>query len=339
MKTVISIENLSIAYKFKKRIKTIKKNINLRANEGELIALIGANGVGKSTFLRTISSLQKHFFGKIKIFNKEINKYSNIEMSKKLSFVSTEIINVNNLKVKDLVALGRFPYTNFIGKLKEKDKFKINSALEITGMKNFADKYINEISDGERQKVMIAKTLAQDTDIIILDEPTAFLDVENKYEIISILKKLSEENNKTIIFSSHDLNITMQEADKIWLFLENETYENSAEDLILNNIFDKLFHNKKIIFDKKKFDFVRTNNEKNFKINLISDENLEKFLTKKALERINFKITENSKMKIFIEKDLKKTIWIFKIQDEKKICHSIYELIFILKKIKKTIKF
>ncbi|OQY00061.1 MAG: hypothetical protein B6I24_00655 [Bacteroidetes bacterium 4572_128] len=313
MKTVISIENLSIAYKLKKRIKTIKKNINLIANEGELIALIGANGVGKSTFLRTISSLQKHFFGEIKIFNKEINKYSNIEMSKKLSFVSTEIINVNNLKVKDLVALGRFPYTNFIGKLKEKDKFKISSALEITGMKNFANKYINEISDGERQKVMIAKTLAQDTDIIILDEPSAFLDLENKYEIISILKKLSEENNKTIIFSSHDLNITMQEADKI------------------------CFHNKKIIFDNKKFDFIRKNNNKNFKINLISDENLEKFLTKKALERINFKITENSKMKIFIKKDLKKTIWIFKIQNEKKICYSIYELIFILKKIKKIL--
>ena len=252
---IITTENLSIGYSEKGGKKIIKKDINLNALHGELVALIGGNGVGKSTLLRTLAGFQPFLSGNVLVKGKDLSNYREKELASLLSFVSTEIIRVSNLSVFDLVALGRYPHTNWSGRLNEEDRQKVEEALEMVGLQGYENRMINYISDGERQKTMIARTLAQDTDIILLDEPTAFLDLSNKYEIVHILHRLAGERGKTILFSTHDLTTAIAECDRIWLMLEEEVKEGSPEDLILDGSFSSLFHKKNLYFDTEKGDY------------------------------------------------------------------------------------
>ncbi len=334
---ILNIQNLDIGYS---SAKAILSDIRLTANRGELIALIGRNGAGKSTLLRTISKLQKPLSGDIIIDKKNINSFSRNELAKMISFVSTEAININNLKVVDLVSLGRFPHTNWFGKLKVHDLTLINEAISMVSMEDYVNNNVNEISDGERQRVMLARTLAQDTEVIILDEPTAFIDLPNKYEIISILNQLAKNRNKTIIFSTHDLNIAIQQADKIWLMLPNDTHkqkgeiiEGAPEDLILNNTFSMIFDNKKLNFDKTNGDFkiFNQNTKATNRLGLIIEESIEPIYTdwtKKALERLGFEVDCNKSLKenIIIKKDADKIQWLFEKNNDKFVFNSIYEL-------------
>ena len=341
MQSIIKIRNLSIGYFIsnrkltffqKNKLKTIHEKINLTAYKGELIALIGSNGAGKSTLLKTLAGLQNSFEGSIFIDKKLINNYSKKELAKKLSFVSTENIDVDNLKVKDLVALGRFPHTNWVGKMTKEDQKKVYQSLDLLGMSAYSERNIKELSDGEKQRVMIARTLAQDTKIILLDEPSAFLDVSNKYEIVNILKQFCEEEEKTIIFSSHDLNIAIKEVDKIWLVLENKIEENAPEDLILNESFNQIFNNSKLFFDQKTGVFLKKQIF-NKNINLQGEDNVYKFWTKKALERLNFKVLENSNYDetILIESSQKQIKWVYQNKNFVNYFYSIYDLAFFLK--------
>ncbi|RLD63816.1 MAG: ABC transporter ATP-binding protein [Bacteroidetes bacterium] len=322
---IINITDLDVGYIFsKKKNKTIHADINLSSFKGELTALIGKNGIGKSTLLRTICNLQKSLNGNIEIFNKEISQYSQNDLAKRISFVSTEAINVGYMKVFDFVALGRFPYTNWIGKLTNKDVELVREALALVKMDAFAQKYLNEISDGERQRVMIARTLAQDTDIIILDEPTAFLDMPNKYEIVHLLNHLTKTKNKTIIFSSHDIDIAMSQCDKMWLMFDNSIIEGAPEDLILNNIFSEIFENTNLNFNINTGEF-KTINHTNNHIGLIG-EGIYFFWTKKALERMGFIVNRNKSVsnKIVIKTDNQNTKWM--LEGKEIVFNSIYEL-------------
>ncbi|NOQ27196.1 MAG: ATP-binding cassette domain-containing protein [Bacteroidales bacterium] len=331
---ILKIENLEIGYPSKKDVNNILfKNINLSGNTGELIALVGKNGIGKSTLLRNIAGLQESIKGDILFFDKHKESYSRTEFARMVSFVSTEIVNINNLSVFDLVSLGRFPHTNWFGKLRSDDIIKSKRALEMVSMDSFARKNVNEISDGERQRVMVARTLAQDTQIIALDEPTAFLDLPNKYEIVHLLNKLSKQENKTIIFSTHDLNIAIQEADKIWLMLEDEIIEGAPEDLILNETFNKIFEKSNLSFDKLKGDFrmKRTHSEK---IGLIG-EGVYYNWTKKALERLNFLVKKSNESILNVNIEEKDDRHVWKLNESGNIheFNSIYELSLYLKKI------
>lgn len=331
---VIEINDLEIGYSLKKNQKNILfKNINLTANSGELIALVGKNGVGKSTLLRNIAGLQEPFNGDIILNNKSIKKYKRSEFARLVSFVSTEIVNVSNLKVFDLVALGRFPHTNWMGKLQTKDIVSSNDAIEMVGMKSYLNKNVNEISDGERQRVMIARTLAQDTKVIVLDEPTAFLDLPNKYEIVHLLNNLSKTENKTVIFSTHDLNIAIQEADKIWLMLDDEIVEGASEDLILNETFDKLFEKSNLNFDKIKGDF-RMKRKHPIKIGLMG-EGMHYNWTKKALERLGYSVMKGNEEIDFVDIQVRNDHcrWILHKNKNQLKFNSIYDLSLRLKNI------
>jgi len=329
---ILKIKNLEIGYPSKNGVNNILfKDINLSGNSGELIALIGKNGIGKSTLLRNITGLQQSINGEIHFFDKSKENFSRTEFARMVSFVSTEIVNVSNLSVFDLVSLGRFPHTNWFGKLQSGDIIKSTRALEMVGMNDFARKNINEISDGERQRVMIARTLAQDTKIIVLDEPTAFLDLPNKYEIIHLLNKLSKQESKTVIFSTLDLNIAIQEADKIWLMLDDEINEGAPEDLILNETFNKIFEKSNLNFDKVKGDF-RMHRKHAEKIGLIGDGIYYNW-TKKALERLNFSVEKGNEtiqhVKIEIGNNICK--WKLTEPENKQEFYSIYELSLYLK--------
>lgn len=204
---MIALKQLEIGYKQKLRPLSIFKNITATFHEGDLVGLMGDNGVGKSTLLKTMTGSLKALSGEVLLNNKNIRTYTASELAQQLSIVVTEKIGGFNLTVWDVVASGRIPYINIFGKLDKTDEAIIARCIEQMGLGALKDKFVDELSDGQRQKAMIAKSLAQQTQMIILDEPTAFLDYNSKHQLFRILKELCEQEQKLIIVSSHDLDL------------------------------------------------------------------------------------------------------------------------------------
>ena len=244
----IVIDELTVGYHPGKDQKILISGFSGQLIPGETIALMGSNGSGKSTLLRTITGSQRQLSGKVLLNGKSISGLSMREKARYISYVSTEPVRVGNMSVFDLVGLGRYLYSGAWGSLSANDIAVVNQCIELTGMKGFEYRQMNGLSDGERQRCMIARALAQDTPVIILDEPTAFLDVRNKYEIIHLLRKLAAEQGKSIIFSSHDFSISLGMADKIWLIKNEKLVEGAPEDLALQNHFQSLFEGSPIAF-------------------------------------------------------------------------------------------
>ena len=219
---------------------------------GELTALIGRNGTGKSTLLRTIAALAKPQSGHITIEGKDINTLSRKEIAARIAFVSTEDVRVQNLHVWDVVSLGRAPYTNWVGRLTAEDEEVVRKSLALVGMSGFEEASMDSLSDGERQRVMIARALAQDTPIILLDEPTAFLDLPNKYEICLLLRRLAHKEGKCILFSTHDLSIAIELCDTIAMIEGGEFRYGTAEMLIEEGAMQRLFESTQIEFDRER---------------------------------------------------------------------------------------
>ena len=184
---------------------------------GELVALVGRNGTGKSTLLRAIAGLGERLGGEIRLDGHSLETLSPQQLATTVSFVTTERVRIPNLRCEDVVALGRAPYTNWIGRVQEQDKAIVERSLELVGMAAFAGKTMDRMSDGECQRVMIARALAQDTPIILLDEPTSFLDLPNRYELCTLLRRLAHDHRKCILFSTHELDIALSLCDSIAL--------------------------------------------------------------------------------------------------------------------------
>ena len=208
----IKLENLTIGYKDK----VVQRNLNAVFESGQLVCLLGRNGIGKSTLLRTLAMFQPVLGGEVILEEKALNSYSVQDLSRKLSIVLTRKPDVQNITASEMVGLGRSPYTGFWGTLHDADKTVVAEALRLVGIESMAERKIYTLSDGERQKVMIAKALAQQTPIILLDEPTAFLDFPSKVEILKLLGCLAKETDKTIILSTHDLELAARLADCLW---------------------------------------------------------------------------------------------------------------------------
>lgn len=247
----IELYNLSIGYKSRQSVKIVAENINAAVQSGELTCLLGANGIGKSTLLRTLSAFQPKLSGEILFRGSKIETYTEKSLAMLVSVVLTEKLDLKNMVVRDLVGLGRSPYTGFWGKLTPKDNEEIDRAIALVKIENLAHRMVHTLSDGERQKAMIAKALAQKTSIILLDEPTAFLDFPSKVEMMQLLHRLSRETQKTIFLSTHDLELALQIADKIWLMDDRaHIHIGTPEDLSLNGNLSNFFARKGIIFDK-----------------------------------------------------------------------------------------
>jgi len=220
---MIDIKQLEIGYTDKRKNISVFKNINLTLSAGDLIGLMGDNGIGKSTFLKTITGNLAPLSGEIVLNSKTISNYSAQQLAQLLSIVITEKVGGFNLTVWDVVASGRTPYISIFGKLTAEDEGIVNSSLQQLNLQPLKDKLIDALSDGQRQKVMIAKSLAQQTPIIVLDEPTAFLDYTSKHLLFETLKKLCVEQNKLIIVSSHDIDLMKQYITKsITMTTENK---------------------------------------------------------------------------------------------------------------------
>ena len=238
---VLRTKDLHIGYKDK----AILPPINVSLDEGNLIALIGPNGAGKSTLFKTLTAHIKPISGSIELMGKDLSEYSSKEKAMLIGLVLTERPDDMFLKVYDVVASGRCPYTNFFGKIEKEDENIIQESLEIVGINHLKDRYFNTLSDGEKQKVMIAKTLAQNTPIIFMDEPTAFIDYPSKIELFSLMKMLSKERNKTIIFSSHDLELLLRYTDDIWMISKGKELVSAKKDNLLESGILKEYFNLK----------------------------------------------------------------------------------------------
>ncbi len=258
-KHIIKTSNLSIGYTSKRKVLTIASNLNIDLSEGNLVCLLGKNGIGKSTLLRTITKVQPALSGEILINNCNLKNLNNLDLSKSLSLVLTERLPESNLSVFELVALGRQPYTNWLGKLTDNDLNLINSAFEETHTSHLMYSKYYELSDGQLQKVLIARALAQNSPIIILDEPTAHLDIHHTIETFTLLKKLAKEFNKTIVVSTHEINLALQLADVLWLMTPSQFISGETEKLIANNNLEELFESDLISFNKTLKQFTISN--------------------------------------------------------------------------------
>ena len=248
---MIRLNNISLGY----ANRTLIDSLSAHIKRGKLTALVGRNGTGKSTLLRTIAGLAEPLSGEIELNEKSLAKLSSAELATTISFVTTDKVRISNLRCRDVVALGRAPYTNWIGRMQDEDRAIVEQSLAAVGMSSYADKTMDRMSDGECQRIMIARALAQQTPIILLDEPTAFLDMPNRYELCDLLRGLAHNEGKCILFSTHELDIAISLCDSIALIAPPQLHLLPPEEMVASGHIERLFAGSTVnsMFDIKNY--------------------------------------------------------------------------------------
>ncbi len=326
MTPILNITDITTGYQSGANQKIISKNLNLTIERGAFIALLGPNGCGKSTLLRTIAGLQKPLGGNISINQINVQKIKSKEKARLLSLVLTDRISSAYLIVEDIVGMGRYPHIGGMGILSEQDRVIVRQSLRQCNMESFAQRTFSELSDGEKQRVLLARALAQDTPLMMLDEPTAHLDLPNRVELMRMLRDLAKQTNKAILLSTHELDLALQWCDGIWLMNKDGVVNNGApEDLVLNGSFSDVFSNDNFYFDIPEGIF-KMKREPKQKI-YIKGNTIIKEWTRRAIERENYASTEDesaSDLKIIINDQNK---WLLEHNNNTTICNTIQELI------------
>ena len=253
---ILTTHNLSTGYRHGSAVTSVMSHINVALHRGCLTALLGQNGIGKSTLLRTIAGSQPPIEGDVMLHGRNISGISRREMSRLLSMVFTDRTMAGGLTVRELVSLGRQPHTGFLGRLSSHDRLVVQQAVESVGISHKINSFVAELSDGERQKVMIAKALAQETPLIILDEPTAFLDVASRIDTLQLLSRLAHTTGKAILLSTHDVSQTLLLADELWVVTGNRSLLcGTTEDVVLSGAMQQMFASEKVKFNMMKGDY------------------------------------------------------------------------------------
>lgn len=317
----------------RKRFTTLHTGINLQLFSGEITCLIGQNGAGKSTLLKTFSGFLPPVKGSVFIHDEDLLSYSSARLARNVSVVLTEKIDLGSFSVFSMVALGRSPYTGFLGKISANDAQIINQAIEDAGIQHLRNRNFNELSDGEKQKVMIAKSMAQQTSLILLDEPTAFLDFTGKAETMLLLRDAAWNQRKTILLSTHDLNLALSFADRIWLMANNKPIcTGTPEDLILQGFFADFFDKENTWFDTSTGTFIFESPKKG-EVTVEGEgktcEWLKKALKRKGYSVVNQNVnrTENKKIRIL---ESEKVFFSMEIYGKKMMANSIENVLEIL---------
>ncbi len=254
----LSTTSLTVGYTLSRgEIHRVLSDVNVHLNHGEVVAFFGANGVGKSTLLRTLGGVQPPLVGTVMLSGSELEWLSEKELARKVAFVYTDRPGAGGLTVEELTSLGRYPYTGIFGLLSDDDRCIVSEAMDAVGISHKAGCMCSDLSDGERQKAMIARALAQDTPIIILDEPTAFLDVASRIEILQLLSSLAHTHGKSVLLSSHDIGATITVADRLWLALpgQHTVVEGKTASLLDSPYIDLLYPGRAVRFDRTLRDF------------------------------------------------------------------------------------
>lgn len=242
---MIHLQNITLRYGNNILLDTVSAAIST----GELVALVGRNGTGKSTLLRSIAGLGEISAGSVVLNGRTLMQMTPQQLAITIAFVTTERVRITNLCCRDVVALGRAPYTNWIGRMQARDSEIVTKSLELVGMGEYANRTMDQMSDGECQRIMIARALAQDTPIILLDEPTSFLDLPNRYELCTLLRDLAHNENKCILFSTHELDIALTMCDSIALIDSPKLHYLPTKDMVQSGHIERLFSSSSVSFD------------------------------------------------------------------------------------------
>lgn len=254
---VLATYNLSVGYGQGSKAREVLGNINLSLPEATMTVIVGANGIGKSTLLRTLSGSRRPLGGKIEIMGEDAEKISPRRRARQLSMVYTDRGGGGGLTVSETVGLGRQPYTGFLGRLSADDRRVVGEAMDAVGVSAMASRYMATLSDGERQKVMIARALAQQTPLIVLDEPTAFLDVASRLEIMRLLARLVSDEGKTVLLSTHDIAPALEVAGRLWVVdgERRRVVEGTVTELTESEVMESVFPGRGVTFDTSLLDF------------------------------------------------------------------------------------
>jgi iron complex transport system ATP-binding protein len=323
---IISLNALSIGHE---KGNALLSGLNLSVNKGEMVALIGRNGTGKSTLLKSMIGLITPLEGDCTLDGLPFQDYPLPSRARKVSFVSSHFEHLPALSVGELVALGRMPYTGWMGRLLQRDRDMIRHALNEVRMGSFERRKLDCLSDGERQRAMIARALVQDTPLMVLDEPTAFLDIPNTYDLIRLLSKFRDDG-RSIVYSTHDLETAMQCADKMWVIHGDRILEGAPEDLGITGLFSELFSSSGIRYDEQAGKFLFTGRQQG-RIHLEGAGGETRVWTQNALQRLGFVLDKNAPLKIRIEDGQDGKGWILHTKDGTVAFKSLYSLARFLK--------
>ena len=291
LSATLQARELAIGYRPSRQpAKEIAAQLNLDLQPGQLVCLLGPNGAGKSTLMRTLAGMQPPLRGSVLLHGANITTLHPPGLAQQLSVVLTEQVDVGLLSAYALVALGRYPHTDWRGTLTAADELVIQQAIIAVGAEALASRLVSELSDGERQKVMIARALAQEPKLMILDEPTAFLDLPRRVEIMQILRRLAHEQACAILLSTHDLDLALRSADAIWLMADGQLHVGAPEDLVLNGTFGRAFASEGVTFNPLTGSFQIDQAHKG-EIDVIGD-GIQAVWTIRGLERIGYKIVK-----------------------------------------------
>ena len=299
----LSTQQLSIGYENY----IVQPSLDLEMNRGEFICVLGTNGCGKSTLFRTLAGLQKSLSGTTFLEGKDVRTLSAAEKSLFFAIGLTDKVDLENTIVSEVVAMGRYPYSSWLGGLNAEDNEMVARALAQVRLSSKAECLFTELSDGERQRVMIAKALAQDTPLILLDEPTAHLDLPNRVEIMLLLQKLAHETNKSVLLSTHELDLALQAADKIWLMQQSGgVICGVPEDLVLNGAFQTVFATDAFSFNKANGNF-SMNYSCTKSVRIIAEEEHAFYWTMRALARLGYSVQHEAEAVV----EVRKGEWLF----------------------------
>ena len=329
---ILTAHDLSIGYKRGRRPpRVVAGDIDVALDRGEFVCLLGPNGAGKSTLMRTLAGMQPALNGYVHIAGRDIAEMSATEIAQLLSVVLTDRVSAGTMAVRDLVGLGRYPHTDWIGRFAPKDEQAVAWAIRAAGAGDLEHRNVAELSDGERQRVMIARALAQQPDLMILDEPTAFLDLPRRVEIIALLRNLAHTTRKAILLSTHDLDLALRCADRIYLLPSDGALQTGApEDLVLNGAFEEAFGSDGVRFDADSGAF-RLSAERGQATVEVNGKGRHAYWTRRALERAGFQVRDAASGRSIDVLDGETVTWRFKRAETTLEFYSIYDLITAIK--------
>ena len=248
--------DLSVGYRDGGKERRLLTGLNVHLAEGQLVALLGRNGAGKSTLLRALTGSDTPLSGRVEFRGVDVSTLTALERARLVGLVSTDRIQAGGLTVRELVGMGRQPYTGFLGRLGDEDKNRVAEGMDAVGITAKADSYLSSLSDGERQKAMIARVLVQRTPLIVLDEPTAFLDVASRIEIMGLLRRLAHEGDRSVLLSSHDVSQSLQLADRLWIITDDgQLLDGTPRELVNCGAMDRVFGSRLVRFNPTLLDY------------------------------------------------------------------------------------
>jgi iron complex transport system ATP-binding protein len=323
MTEILSTHNLSIGYAGGH---PLVGEIDVTLQPGELVCLLGPNGAGKTTLIRTLAGMQPALRGRVLLGGQDVRALGPRALARHLSVVLTDKLEVGALTAYELVALGRYPYTDWMNRLKPRDHAAVETALRDVGVWSLADRQCSELSDGERQRVMIARALAQEPDLMILDEPTAFLDLPRRVEIMHLLRHLTRSTGRAILMSTHDLDLALRGADRVWLLPSGGPLQVGApEDLVLSGAFSRAFHSDGVRFDLDTGTFAMAAQSARA-IRVIGDGTTA-IWTRRALERQGCAIRDDARDHVAVVSRRGHPLWVSEIDGIRREHDSVYELL------------